>query len=87
MGDKREVARVVAALDGDEPEHLGRIVVCQPDHRERRLFYREMEVAGDLFQRLSGQILAQTELPPEEVVGAEEADGQVGIRHGRFRPA
>src|SRR5712692_7766127 len=46
-----------------------------------------MEVAGNLLQRPSGQILPQAELTPEEVVWAEEADGQVGVGHRWFRPA
>ena len=86
-GDEREIARIVAAPDGDQPDGVGHVGVGDLDDRRWRLREAQPERLGDAWRgsparrrRLSSFIM------PPASAGAEPPEDDVGVGVGRLVP-
>ena len=85
--DEREVARVVAPLDGERANQAGHIRVRDRQDSLRRLEQVEPEAVGKPLHDLGGGVAVETHVPTEEPVGIDPPEDDVRVRHGRLPAA
>ena len=82
VGDEREVARVVAALDGDEPQRARHVLVHDREDPLGRLLDRgEAHRVGDRLDRRARRLDVERHLAAEQL-RREVTEHDVGVGHG-----
>ncbi len=86
-GDQRVVARVVALLDGHEPQRADHVLVDDVVDALRRVLERLAERRRDLADRLRRELAVEFEVAAEALHRRQVAEHDVRVRHRRFRAA
>ena len=86
-GQQRQVARVVAALDGHQLEHVDHVGLGKPDHRVGGGNHRQAEPGRQRRDDCRGRGRVEVELAAGEPLGVEHAGQQFRVGHGRLGAA
>ena len=81
-GDECEVARVVAAVDGDELQRVDHVVVRDPDDASGCVDAVDTQLVRDGAERTLHRGHIRPKLAAAEVLGVDPAEREVGIGRG-----
>ena len=81
-GDQREVARIDPALDGQQADGVGHVLVGEVDDCLRRRFPGQSQRTRQRVDHRRRALRVQLQFPAQEKIGVEPAQHQVGVGHG-----